>query len=562
MIARKPRVIYNDDSTTLRRIDPPHREEQIALAVDYLKGTHVDCLAWCMMESVARGRSGRAYLYPGAPWKRDTVDETTGGEVSTGYSRQKESARKMEELTASRDIMFTLGEKGIDYLPILIRECRKADLLFAASFRMNDTHVRSDPRGPIASGFWRSHQHCRLWGIAEGHTYYNSALDYSYPEVRELYLSMIKETLEKYDVDGIELDFTRCPYYFQPDLAWEKRKILTDFASEIRGIVDSSNKSKGRQFFLIVRVPFAEKTLVKGGMDVGTWLEKKLPDVLVMSNLFNNPNMNIKSWLEKSHKNGVLFYPSIEMFPDRKNPNHDQMITNPVAPWHAYDPAERPDVIVRKIRAMAQNFLSQKPDGIYTFNYPGILHERAKDRFSDIKSFKLMTEPLSQIASPEALRGTSKQYTYWNECPISIETGRPAEYHQTIRFLLLDPDVLDGSTTVKLSFMEVAERNPHAERVYRQNPIVPAGYVRYCINGKPVSEEYISRTRKSRGRIISGWLLKTHNRVEISVPCGMLVCGENRIAFEIPGFPGEKDPYVYIYEFTADVSTTSKKGKE
>ena len=52
-LSRVPRIIYNDDSCTLRNTPPPHTLESLGDAVDYLKGTQVDCLCWCVGAQLA-----------------------------------------------------------------------------------------------------------------------------------------------------------------------------------------------------------------------------------------------------------------------------------------------------------------------------------------------------------------------------------------------------------------------------------------------------------------------------------------------------------------------------
>lgn len=47
-----PRIIYNDDTCTLRTAPPPHTVDSINMALDYLKGTQVDCLCWCVGEQI------------------------------------------------------------------------------------------------------------------------------------------------------------------------------------------------------------------------------------------------------------------------------------------------------------------------------------------------------------------------------------------------------------------------------------------------------------------------------------------------------------------------------
>ena len=525
---KRPRIIYNDDSGTLRYITQPHTEKKIVRAVDYLKGTQVDYLVWCVGEQMA-------FTYP-----------SEKGESFFGKQKNFDS----EVFPNHKDLMFGLYQQGVDYLPRLITECRKVKLSFVASFRMNDTHVKSDPHGLLASRFWQTHQHFRLWDATDAKGYYNAALDYSFSEVRNLYLTMIEEVANRYEVDGIELDFCRTPYYFQPSEAWDKRKILTDFVTDVRRILEKAGekKDKGKEIQLVARVPWGEKRLKKAGMDLNAWLSRKLVDILVMSNLNNNYSLNLEPWLGLCRKHGVLFYPSIESDPETYNRYFYELISNPIAPAHNFNTPKIPNLTANRVRAMAQQFLGQKPDGIYMFNYPCILNERKNNRYNDPATFKLLTKPLSQLGSTATLKGTTKDYLYWPKCPISIETGRPAKYHQTISFPLLDPDVAKKETKVMLRFLQVVEKNPHASDDYQQNPILPAGRMHYAINGKSIAEKEIKRSKRPQGKVLSGFTLKAHQLVEISVPFGVLACGENQISFEIPGFPEARDPYVYIYE--------------
>ncbi|MBI4024188.1 MAG: hypothetical protein HY360_04350, partial [Verrucomicrobia bacterium] len=52
-LQRIPRIIYNDDSCTLRTAPAPHTVETLACALDYLKGTQVDCFCWCVCDQSA-----------------------------------------------------------------------------------------------------------------------------------------------------------------------------------------------------------------------------------------------------------------------------------------------------------------------------------------------------------------------------------------------------------------------------------------------------------------------------------------------------------------------------
>lgn len=86
-----------------------------------------------------------------------------------------------------------------------------------------------------------------------------------------------------------------------------------------------------------------------------------------------------------------------------------------------------------------------------------------------------------------------------------------------------------------------------------KKPLVRSERIKYSINGKVVEERHIRRKEQRRGKILSGYLLKKHNVVEIEVPYSTLIRGENNISFEIPRFP-KKDHYIYIYQLEVEIN--------
>ena len=221
-LKQKPRIIYNDDNCGLRVIEPPHSIEQISTAVDYLRGSQVDCICWFMASDVAYAYNSKVIDSINDKYKRDP------DYVPAGKSLEK-------------NLPYSLHKQGVDYLPTLIEKFHDAGISFYGSIRMNDAHHKSKPDGWLASDFWKDHQDWRLWEVEDGFSYYNATLDYSYAEVRDLKIKTVKEILQRYEVDGIELDFCRNPYVFQPSEAWGKRQILTDFISDIRNLINERN---------------------------------------------------------------------------------------------------------------------------------------------------------------------------------------------------------------------------------------------------------------------------------------------------------------------------------
>jgi len=531
---KKPRIIYNDDACSLVLAPRPHTKDKISRTVDYLKGSHVDVLCWCVLE----GDVASSYPSEVIENKFQLFFDQFGD------SRAGQRARQAA-LAATKDLTLSLYAEGIDYLPRLIKLVRQGRMKFYGSFRMNDSHHKSQPLGRfpsardhgcyLAGEFWKTHQHCRLWEVTDAETYYNATMDYSFAEVRNNRINAVMEFASNYDVDGVELDFSRNPYTFPPSQAWSKRRILTDFIRKIRTGLNEIARAKGREIGLIIRVPVIREKLVSAGMDIEKWVKAGYMDVLVMTHFTNNYNLRVDDWRNLCGRNGVLFYPAIEAGPAVNAPTH-----NHVVPL-------RMDEVVKRTRAAAMQLLCQGVDGVYMFNYPCILFEHD---WSD-SEFDKLTGVLHEAGRIATLRSVPRQYTFWEGLPIHIEPLRPAECHQTIKFNVLGEGL--KRKTAKLSFRQIAEPFPHAVRKYRQNPIVKPGVINYSLNGRGIDEKLIKRTEQPAGKIASGFTLKRHELLEIKLAGRELVNGENSLAFHIPHFPGETDPYVYIYELVVDI---------
>jgi len=450
--------------------------------------------------------------------------------------------------------MAGLYFKGTDYLPLLIERARENRLQFFASFRMNDSHHKSAPRGVLAPKFWQEHQEYRLWEITDSRSYYNAPLDYSYSAVRKRKLDMIFEVATEYDVDGIELDMCRNCYFFQPSQAWRKRVILTEFVKTVGLGLNDISRKKGKKLKFIVRIPFGEARLKNGGIDVRTWIRRRYTDILVMSALKNDYNQSLGPYPGLCRASGILFYASTENVPLINAGEYPSMVKT----RHNLAVPQTIDEKVKRQRAMAKNFLEQGADGIYMFNYPCDLFERKAIIFNDRRTFDKLASVLSEIGELKTLAGTDKEYCFFNDLPIYAESNRPRKFHQTIPFTIFGRDT-NKAKKVIISFRQVALRNPHAPGTFSQNPMVGRGYVHYYVNGERIPPRRVKTKKQPAGLIQSGFELGPHQLVEIDIEPRKVKNGENSLAFEIPRFPEARDPYVYFYELKVNVSFDAKR---
>ncbi|MBN1541580.1 hypothetical protein JW992_05505, partial [candidate division KSB1 bacterium] len=180
------------------------------------------------------------------------------------------------------DCMLALHERGIDYPGRLIERCRQKSVSPWISLRMNDTHNNDNLYHPIHSTFWRENPDC--WRINDRRVdYYDRTLDYSCPGVRHRYLALIDETLERYDIDGLELDFLREPYLFPIGREAENRDLLTAWIDTVRQRVTAAERKRGHTIYLGVRVPADPETARQLGLDAVTWAQQGSVDLIVAS---------------------------------------------------------------------------------------------------------------------------------------------------------------------------------------------------------------------------------------------------------------------------------------
>lgn len=166
------------------------------------------------------------------------------------------------------------SEPGVpnDILKIFVDRCHLEGAnnpLAFVSYRLNDYHHLSiglnetdspeqNENNVANSQFYYEHPELRVGPGAEPNTterteFVNSyQQDWSFPEVRQYKLRMIKELIEKYDIDGIELDFMRHWVFFNKDVPnAERMRIMRNFVREVRAALD---RKPGRHRYLSVRI--------------------------------------------------------------------------------------------------------------------------------------------------------------------------------------------------------------------------------------------------------------------------------------------------------------------
>ena len=169
--------------------------------------------------------------------------------------------------------------------------------------------------------------------------------NYAIPQVRQIQLEKIREALERWDFDGIELDFGRgAP--FARDEQWIQREHLTGFMHDIRMMTLEIARQRGRPLLVATRVGDTLLESHMDGLDVETWIDRKLVDLLVLG--IRNFNVDVPTYYRLTRDTPIKIYPALD--------DH-----------HASDGYCYPPIEV--FRGAFNNWYHQGADGIQTFNF-------------------------------------------------------------------------------------------------------------------------------------------------------------------------------------------------
>lgn len=206
--------------------------------------------------------------------------------------------------------MWALDRQGVDYPARVIARCRERGISPWISLRMNDVHENDNLEHPFHGALWRQEEFFR-----GGAGYFARGLDYAHPQVRDMYRALVEETVKRYDLDGLELDFMREPYLFAPGAEQEGAEILRAWLRDIRRLTDEAARERGRPIRLGVRVPSRVEVARAWGLDAVGWAEEGLVDLVVATPRWATLeyDMPLDEWRQALEASGVTLAGGLEI---------------------------------------------------------------------------------------------------------------------------------------------------------------------------------------------------------------------------------------------------------
>ena len=251
----KRRLLYYNDSRHyyMYSYDPPMRLQDAWAPVDEVAGTAVDTFVY-------GSGAGTAMLH-----------DTQVGEVWGRRLQRFDSAWAWR----AYENVKSLIDHGLDPLNVLIDRAHDKGMEFFASLRVSHGMDPKDVGNVFNLQFKIDHPDWCLKGSG------NHALNWIFPEVRAERFALAEEYVTRYDLDGLEIEWTFLPTFFEEGEVARNTHILTEFMGDVRRVVDVAASKRGRHIAFGARVLPTLSGNLAVGMDVPSWVEQGLVDFVV-----------------------------------------------------------------------------------------------------------------------------------------------------------------------------------------------------------------------------------------------------------------------------------------
>lgn len=435
--------------------------------------------------------------YPGSKYGRYFGDDLNG---TLPYA---DSTTKQLWQLAGQGVR-NLQAEGTDVIKASLERAKMHGMEAFISFRMNDLHFADTASGNRATfpDFWFEHPEYWTHDTTQG-WHSGQAFDFSYPEVRQHKLNIIKEQLERYDmIDGYELDFMRFIVLFKTGEGREKAPLITEMVREIKHTIDSLSAVRGHKILLAVRVPVTVEGALDKGLDVKQWADEGLIDFVTIGvHWRGDTGIPVARFRKEFGHNEIPLYASID--------------DGGYLPREFYSDG--------MYRGMASHILGEGADGVYLFNYYfGDLYNRQQNNLPLLEEGGLVRrtrtpELLNEIGSLATLQGRNKIYCMSDgvtdayralgaaQLPVAVSSGRATDLTVQIA------DSLKSYTPEEMILFLRTNR--------------PAN-INLEVNGTKITEqkpEYVHLYDRDRG-------MRPENRMYAYIlPAGSLHQGENTI---------------------------------
>lgn len=325
-----------------------------------------------VVDSKASSQVSRYFICPGSS---TAIFDGLANEVyAQGFDLTKGSEQaamcgsKSEWLYRFAYNLHTILSQGIDPVRYMLERAKKKGMEAWLSMRMNDAHCGEDETSPLHCSFWKQHPELRISDVP-----YENSLDFTHDAVRELVLSRALELLQRYDADGLQLDWTRFPTFLPHGTGRKSAPLITAMIEKISAEARRSGRGFG------VRVLGHIDLCLERGLDVLRWAELGLIDYVVIAPFVITADFALP----------------VEQWRTALGARKIPIIYGLDASVCAYPGAKRRMLNPSEIRGLAHIAFSRGAEAVYLFNF----FEQICPSYPDI---------FEEIGAPETIAGKNR----------------------------------------------------------------------------------------------------------------------------------------------------------
>jgi hypothetical protein len=313
--------------------------------------------------------------------------------------------RYLDMMVAFMNLYIDLLDAGVDWVAETAAACRRRGISPWLSIRMNDMHGAKDPQGSFMNCplFKDDSNRLKSMGLP-GEDYinwYRAGLNYELKPVRDFYFALIRELVEDYDYEGIELDWWRNPLCCEPEASAEAIETMLGWIADIRALTQARAHKTGRPYPLGLRIP-ADLNLVRTlGLDVREMARRELIDFVGPSNFWQTAWDVPHDELARELGDEVAVYGVIEDAPNWV-PGY--------IPEHKRSDIRYLSASAELIRGNAAGKLALGADGIEFFNF--FCTDQTPHNVNPIPGLFCNYPAIRNVADLAWLRGQPKHYAF------------------------------------------------------------------------------------------------------------------------------------------------------
>ncbi len=340
------------------------------------------------------------------------------------YYHEEENGYKVDyknSFAKTAHDIFTV--KKLDMYKIWIDALHEIGKKAWISFRINDCHFNFEKFNIRKNSNIEKHR--ELWRQPYREPdYFGKCLNYADERVRTFAYSYLKETLERYDPDGIELDFMRELLLFVPGR--ENRNIMTEFMKNVKSIITEAEDRYGHKIPISIIAAPEPKTNYEAGLDIAAWAKEGLIDSVCAIQRWETVTTNIPIEFWKSILGNIPFAAGQQILVRSSHESASSVMSN-----------------VDMAFGQAASAISRGADFIYLYNYFDLTESGLNSVLHDTAVRPVPHKFLESAGDLSKLKKYPRRYPLtYDDCP---------NYWERVNCRL--PIIFDGSLfeTIRIS---------------------------------------------------------------------------------------------------------------